>query len=359
MTDFAPVSYDVTTNNLQYDNGAGPVTIPYTGPAGPQGLTGATGATGASGSNGVGVPAAGTIGQVLTKNSATDYDTIWATPASGGGSAANYINIEDYGCVGDGITDNTINWNSAYDAAAASSHKCLSVPAKTYAFNSAPKNNADGVKIIGVDKSYSVLLRNYSGDFITFTGANAFNGGMENIALVAASGTSTGTALTIQPTNSSLSPDYSSWRNVLITGWGGTFYYGIIGNGLSRVAPNPNGLRDIDMRDITIFECTAAAAEFDAMTSTVIDNLQTYGGSAGTGQVYIGASSGSDHLNTFLMTNATITGTLSVQNVDACFYATGAFNNVTLASTVAKAVMSGTKSGTLSNSAAASNINLI
>ena len=51
-----------------------------TGNTGPQGPTGATGAAGQ------GVPTGGTTGQVLTKNSATDYDTHWTTPSAGGGS---------------------------------------------------------------------------------------------------------------------------------------------------------------------------------------------------------------------------------------------------------------------------------
>jgi len=42
-----------------------------TGPAGPTGVTGATGATGA------GVAAGGSAGQILAKNTATDYDTGW------------------------------------------------------------------------------------------------------------------------------------------------------------------------------------------------------------------------------------------------------------------------------------------
>lgn len=41
---------------------------------------------GAAGENGVGVPAGGTIGQVLAKNSGTDYDTEWVAPSSGSGS---------------------------------------------------------------------------------------------------------------------------------------------------------------------------------------------------------------------------------------------------------------------------------
>lgn len=44
-------------------------------------------ATGANGTNGVGVPTGGTVGQVLTKASGTDYDAAWQTPAGGGGAA--------------------------------------------------------------------------------------------------------------------------------------------------------------------------------------------------------------------------------------------------------------------------------
>lgn len=58
-----------------------------TGP-GLTGSTGPTGTTGAKGDTGVGVPTGGSSGQVLTKNSATNYDTIWATPSAGGGSSS-------------------------------------------------------------------------------------------------------------------------------------------------------------------------------------------------------------------------------------------------------------------------------
>ena len=48
----------------------------YQGPQGPRGPTGATGSTGATGN---GVATGGTTGQVLIKNSATDYDTAWSS----------------------------------------------------------------------------------------------------------------------------------------------------------------------------------------------------------------------------------------------------------------------------------------
>lgn len=55
-----------------------------TGSTGPQGTTGATGSQGPQGTAGVGVPAGGASGQILAKNTATDYDTGWIPPPSGG-----------------------------------------------------------------------------------------------------------------------------------------------------------------------------------------------------------------------------------------------------------------------------------
>ena len=57
-----------------------------TGPQGPQGETGATGATGPQGPAGPGVPSGGNAGMVLTKQSSTNYDTAWETPADPGGA---------------------------------------------------------------------------------------------------------------------------------------------------------------------------------------------------------------------------------------------------------------------------------
>lgn len=56
------------------------------GPKGNQGksIEGPRGPGGYNGRNGIGVPAGGSLGQVLTKASATDYDTYWADPGSGG-----------------------------------------------------------------------------------------------------------------------------------------------------------------------------------------------------------------------------------------------------------------------------------
>lgn len=65
-----------------------------------KGAQGAPGADGQDGTDGVGVPAGGTAGQVLAKINATDYNTEWVTPTSGGNDA---LIAEQY--------DNTLNYD--------------------------------------------------------------------------------------------------------------------------------------------------------------------------------------------------------------------------------------------------------
>ena len=69
----------VTTDGIS-PVGAGVVGPP--GAQGPQGPVGPQGPSGSPGATGQGVPAGGTVSQVLTKNTATDYDTAWATPTA-------------------------------------------------------------------------------------------------------------------------------------------------------------------------------------------------------------------------------------------------------------------------------------
>lgn len=53
-----------------------------------KGADGAAGSTGAKGDTGEGVPQGGTTGQILSKNSGSDYDTKWIDASQGGGGSA-------------------------------------------------------------------------------------------------------------------------------------------------------------------------------------------------------------------------------------------------------------------------------
>lgn len=94
---------DLTGDVYNKQNNTWSVALNIKGPAGADGAPGAPGeqgepgTPGAKGDTGVGVPAGGTAGQVLTKKSATDYDTEWKTPSGGGGtvSGVKYFGIEN------------------------------------------------------------------------------------------------------------------------------------------------------------------------------------------------------------------------------------------------------------------------
>lgn len=70
---------ETDTNQFKIGNGSSAWnSLSYGGIQGPAGSTGATGAAGAAGP---GVATGGTVGQLLVKNSSTNYDTSWTTYA--------------------------------------------------------------------------------------------------------------------------------------------------------------------------------------------------------------------------------------------------------------------------------------
>lgn len=81
VTITSSVSSGVTMQGTVSTGGIGPTGA--TGATGAQGIQGTQGVPGADGSNGVGVPTGGTTGQILKKNSNTDYDTAWANESAG------------------------------------------------------------------------------------------------------------------------------------------------------------------------------------------------------------------------------------------------------------------------------------
>lgn len=80
------------------------------GPQGEPGEPGSQGAPGAKGDPGVGVPAGGTVGQVLTKSGAGDYETEWQDPQGGSGGSTKWNNK---GTFKNTTVNLTTEWQSA------------------------------------------------------------------------------------------------------------------------------------------------------------------------------------------------------------------------------------------------------
>ena len=106
-----PAGADSTVPGPQGPQGpqGDPGPIGATGATGPEGPTGPTGPAGADGTDGVGVPAGGTLDQILAKASNADYDTEWVDNAGGGGALAqSYIGYDAIGGSTDVSSANTI-----------------------------------------------------------------------------------------------------------------------------------------------------------------------------------------------------------------------------------------------------------
>ena len=80
-------------NPVGHTGASGPMSIAIT-PPGPQGEPGPAGPTGPAGPQGDGVPDGGTTGQVLSKLTDEDQDTLWVDPIGGGGGVPNTRRVD-------------------------------------------------------------------------------------------------------------------------------------------------------------------------------------------------------------------------------------------------------------------------
>lgn len=95
--------------------------------------------TGPAGANGVGVPAGGTTGQILAKNSNTDYDTEWVDDAGGGTAIMDATTVtpgagDFFPFINDGLTPAKVE--ATYFASAAALTSGLAGKADTSALTS-------------------------------------------------------------------------------------------------------------------------------------------------------------------------------------------------------------------------------
>lgn len=122
-----------------------------TGETGPAGPTGPTGATGPAGADGVGVPAGGTTGQVLSKASGTDYDTEWATPEAGG---VQDVQVNGTSVVTDGVANVPKAGANDYGVAKVESTRGIQLSADDYLRLTIP--SALAIKL-GNNANYAVV----------------------------------------------------------------------------------------------------------------------------------------------------------------------------------------------------------
>jgi hypothetical protein len=228
--------------------------------------------------------------------------------------------------------DNKAAFQAFIADAVAAGVKSVSIGAEWIEFHSKPDIPA-GMRITGENSSESALVRCYSGDFIQFS--SGFNGGLHKLAIYAASGTSGGAGLLLRAT-ASLSPDYSSFSDLVITG-AGTWAWPLFIDGTQRASPQ--GVRDLDFRNINLFCGTLGALQIANGVGVTFTGLGAYPAGGSSGNVYIGSGS-----NTVNLIAANVQGELNLVNLQKLVFS-GHLISLNSAGSASKCHISGTHGG--------------
>ncbi len=147
------------------------------GPAGPIGETGPAGSQGPKGDPGVGVPVGGSAGQVLTKVSATNYDSSWQTPAAAeaAATAAEFngkVLLDSFS----GTTDDEKLTNALSALAAETYPRAIGLDNREYNFGVMGRIAYDGLRIHGPEGYANPERRGQTKmpSFINFSGAGSW-----------------------------------------------------------------------------------------------------------------------------------------------------------------------------------------
>lgn len=219
-------------------------------------------------------------------------------------ASASAATIEQFGGAGDGITDNTPALDAAAEALTGTPDMTLTFGRGQFVFKSAPKPITWGLHLVGQDMTLSVLIAEFEGDFLYFTGADGPGGGASNLALYAACGFAPYRAVRLEG-GALHQPD--DWRgdHLLITGCG-TWYTGFEAIGNARIAPQPQGLRGVELRDVQVFRARDGSFWF----SNVV-GMHVFGGGAFVGapncNFYVGGGGTAE-------TNSTLNDFIGVHN---------------------------------------------
>jgi hypothetical protein len=223
--------------------------------------------------------------------------------------AETCVNIEDYGGSGNGTTDNTPALTSAIAALKGNKKRCIHFGVGRYSFNTPPPAIDVGIILDGENRPETMLIRNYNGStyptFIEFEGGwvdpsvsgtvyGGSGGGIRNMQLMAANGTSGGIAIwllarpcsTAVPTTSMV-----TLENIEVLGEGstrGSWNYSLYvdGSQATYIYPVPlgctlYGIRDIFVHNSQFMDATIMNITVNRGVAVYFDDLGVYAGGTG------------------------------------------------------------------------------
>lgn len=238
------------------------------------------------------------------------------------------MSVNYFGAKGDNSTSNTAAFNAAFAYAKSSgianylvpgASLCLYVPRGTYQFATQPNNIDFQLCLLG-ESTATTLIRNFSP-----TGANGllnFVGGanswrVENMGILAASGTTGGTLISVIST-ASASIGFCRLRNLQLSTKGtDTYNNALYFDGTAFVGP-PIGIRDCTFENLAVF-----GANGNSVFLSGVENLTWNGGGVfaaggtgtGTGRILINGSA-SVQSNAVNINVSTVLGGLSIFNTN-------------------------------------------
>lgn len=190
------------------------------------------------------------------------------------------------GNFGGGGTDTVPAWDAAVRALEISGGGVIQFPAGVYAFASKPRALSGGITVRGVSMRTTSLVRGYTEadvklGFIdmavgnTITGTYNAGGGVLNLMLWAATGTTGGSAINIESSATVATGDIKmEWLQ--ITG-DGTWNYNIRADG-SEKRDDPVGVRVVVVSHCFLFQATQVGLIFLAVEHAMINDVGIYSG---------------------------------------------------------------------------------
>jgi hypothetical protein len=222
----------------------------------------------------------------INSAAATSADQVSYTPAGTGAVATNVqaklretVSVQDFGAVGDGVTDDTAAIQAAIDASYSNYNKTVYVPNGIYKLTD-KITITQGVMIIcegsqGSNESYGTVFKHYSNDSCfrwdgsgaQFTGTG---GGLQNCLIVKADGFSGGNAIEVINQSDTNRCGEMVFHNILSYGLSsGRWERGFVFDGTATNTPGARGVR-------TIYMTKCRAADVTTANETIVLNQVTH-----------------------------------------------------------------------------------
>jgi hypothetical protein len=271
------------------------------------------------------------------------------------------VSILDFGGSPE-IADNSTALNDAVDYCIANGMRRIYFPGvERYNFTQAPNPFTVGIFLEG-DGPRAFLCRNYTpaattspfliwtGEYADTDGSDNKNGGMRNIGVLAGSGTSSGTAITVEDDGDSLvqRPGWVRFENIVISG-DGTFAFGMRIDGKDQVTPGSQGIRNTALEWVYFLQCTECSLQITGAAGCV-GNKIVGGGSSIAVQV-IGAGTTESNSYGVILGDVIIVGDVEVANAEEVYISGIVRGDVIIDTSATNCSFHGIATGTYTNGA--------